>query len=355
MPYMFPVLITKGLSFAYLNRTPSLIDFNVSIEPGSIHAVVGSSGSGKSTLVSVLTGQLEASAGTIHIQGQLSGLKVLKDPIALGIRTVNRPRVLSGRTTVAEALCLDAIPTRFGLVDTKERNRRAANLLSMYGLAEVQPSDLLCSISAGKQKLIEIASVLHKSCSLLILDDPSAALTHAEAVVLYSHLAKLRFAGVAILFLTTSPEEALEVGDQVSVLREGRLVATHDPDTVFVHQLRGEMEGRDLSLESVAGKRQYGPEIVIRLDNLGIANAVDGVNLKVKRGEVFGLLGLAGAGQSEVVSAVGGAIPAHEGSLTFKSSTSVTRFTSPDQALAIGIGWIPDPSSTVSKSSRSRS
>jgi len=343
MPYLFPTLIAKGLSCSYKSSAPALVGVDLTVEPGTIHAIVGLSGAGKTTLAKILTGAIETSSGTIHIQGQLTSFRDLKDPVSKGIQVLRQVRASGGRLTVADALRLEGVPSHFGFVDTHEKNRRAAGILSNYGLPDTEPSDLMCSLSAGKQMLIEAAAILSKTSSLLILDDPGAALTNAESQALYDQIGRHRFAGSAIIWLTSRAEEALEVADIVSVLREGRMISTHDPDQVFVPQLRGEMIGRDDSHDPPIPPRVCGPETVLRVEGLNVEHSVYGLCIKVRRGEVLGLLGLSGAGQSETVNAIGGDLARQDGEIYLRASALPTRITTRDQALANGVGLISEP------------
>ena len=343
MPYLFPVLISKGLSCSYGSTAPAIQGIDLNVEPGVIRAIVGHSGAGKTTLARVLTGVIEQTAGTIHLQGQLTSFRDLKDPASKGIRLLQQVRASTGRTTVAEALRLEGVPTRFGIIDSHERTKRAASLLATFGLSEIDPSDLLCSLSAGKQLLVEAAAVLSRPTALLILDDPTAPLSNGEANLLYKQIGQLRLSGPAVIFLTSRAEEALEVGDSVSVLREGKMISTHSPDQVFVPQIMGEMLGRDISQEPRNVARQCGPETVLRVEGLNIEHAVYGLSFKVKRGEVFGLLGLSGGGQSDAVNAVGGMLPRRDGEIFLRASALPTKIGTKEQALANGIGLIPEP------------
>ncbi|MDR3689163.1 MAG: ATP-binding cassette domain-containing protein [Fimbriimonas sp.] len=343
MPYLFPVLITKDLGASYGRDASGIQGIELNIEPGTIHAVVGFSGSGKTTLANVLTGVVEHSSGTIHVNGQLTTPKELKDAAAKGIRVIHPARVSSGKMTVAEALHMEGIPSHFGLPDVKERNRRAAASLGAFGLADIDPTDLICSLPAGKQLLVSAAAAMSKPNALLILDDATSALTNSEAHILYTLLGQQRTARVAILFLTSDPEEALEVGDSVTVLRDGRQIATHDPEQVFAAQIVGEMLGRDISAEPTNVSRPCGPETVMRVEGLNVEHAVFGLSLKLRRGEVFGLLGLYGAGQSETVNAIGCALPRNDGEFYLRAASLPARIKTREQALANGIGLIAEP------------
>jgi len=343
MPFLFPTLIAKGLSFTYGSVIPAVSNVDLTIEPGAIHVILGHSGSGKTTLAKLLTGAIEQTAGSIHLNGQLTSHRDLRDPVARGIRVLSPTKATAGKSTVSEALQMDGIPTKFGLPDSKERNRRAAALLSSYGIGDVDPGELLCAVPAGKQALIQAAAVLSRTSSLLIFDDPTAAMTEAEAYGLYRQISQLGLASTALLWLTSRPEEALAVGDHVSVIRDGKILTTHNPEEVFVPQLEGEMLGWDMSKEAPPVLRLCGPESVLRVEGLTVDHAAFGVSLKVKRSEILGLLGLPGAGQSEVVNAIGGAIARQDGEIFLRGNALPAKLTTKAHAESFGIGLIPEP------------
>jgi ribose transport system ATP-binding protein len=245
---MFPVLIVKGLTFGYEPGVPFIKGADLSVEPGAIQAVVGLSGSGKTTLAQLVSGRLEPSSGTIHIQGKLTSFRDLRDNPALGIRVIDSIKCAESRDTVADALQIEGVPTRFGIKDVRELNKRALSLLTQVGMPNMDPAAPICELTAGKRKLIEVASLVSKSTSLLILDDPTACMTEAEALQLYRQLSTIAYAGAGILYFTSRAVEALQVGDCISVLREGALPSNHSPEQVFAAQIVGEMLGREVPI-----------------------------------------------------------------------------------------------------------
>jgi ribose transport system ATP-binding protein len=340
---MFPALIAKGISFGFDRAKPFLQEINVTVEPGQIHAVVGLSGAGKTVLADLLGGVTRFQSGSMHLHGQLIELKSEADATAKTIRTVKQTLDRQSKSTVAEALQMEVIPRKFGLVDMHALVDQARGQLSMFGLDDIDPKGKVCELPAGKQKLLQIASVLSKSASLLILDDPTAALTDTETGVLFQRLSQLQYAETGVLYFTSRAEEALQVGDQISVLREGRLIATHDPTTVFAPQIAGEMIGRDTSRDPIHPPRTTYPEVALRAEGICVEHCVYGLSLKVRRGEVLGLLGLQGAGQSEVVRAICGVEPRTDGEVYLRASALPSRIKSREDALASGIGYVPEP------------
>ena len=343
MPHLFPALIAKGLSQVYANGKVGLSPTDLTVDPGVIHVVVGQSGAGKTTLADLLAGVRHSPSGTIHLQGQLTTLKDEHDALVKGVRYVRQFWDLHNRQSVIDSLDLGPVPRRFGLVDTHALHERAAGHLRMAGLGEVDPKARVCDLPIGKQKLLQLAVCLAKPATLLILDDPTASLTEAESEILFGRLSQLQYAQTGILYLTTSAQEALEVGDQISVLRDGQLLTTHDPHQVFLAQIAGEMVGRDLPPISIHGKRNFGPEVSLRVEGISVGPKIVGFSLKAKRGEIVGLVGLQGAGQSEIVKAICGVEPKTDGSVFLKGAAVPSHVGTREQALASGIGFIPEP------------
>ncbi len=343
MPHLFPALIAKGLSFATPSGRVILQPTDLTISPGEIHALVGLSGAGKSVLAKILAGILSSPTGTIHVQGQLKEIHSEADAQKTGIRIVKQEVDLNPRFAVLDVLDLGPVPRRFGFVDTKAHLASAKAHLSMFGLGAVDPNAHVATLTPGQQKLLQLACCLQKSASLLILDDPASSMTEAEAKVLYDRLAQLQYAETGVLYLCDSAQEALEVGDQISVMRDGRLLATHFHEDIFVPQLAGEMVGRDNSNVPPRRRRIIGPEMILRIEAVSVDPHLLGGSLKVKRSEIFGRVGLSGAGQSEFLRAIAGAEPRTEGAVFLRGAGTPSRTATVEQSLISGLGFIPDP------------
>jgi ribose transport system ATP-binding protein len=343
MPHLFPALIAKGLSQTYGNGKVGLTATDLTIDPGIIHVVVGQSGAGKTTLADLLAGVIHSPSGSIHLQGQLTILKDEHDALQKGIRYAKQFWDVHNRQSVADSLDLGPVPRRFGLVDTYALHERASAHLKMYGLSDVDPKARVCDLPIGQQKLLQLAACLSKPATLLILDDPTASLTEIESQVLFDRLAQLQYAQTGILYLTSSAQEALEVGDQISVLRDGQLLTAHNPHEVFLPQITGEMVGRDLSQTPQKANRIYGPEVSIRIEGMSTGPRIVGFSLKAKRGEIVGLVGLQGAGQSDVLKAAAGVEPKNDGAVFMRGSAVPSHVGTRVQALISGLGFIPEP------------
>ncbi len=338
VPHLFPALIAKGLS-----RPPGLAAADITVQPGDIHAIVGHSGAGKTTLAEILAGIIQPATGTMHLQGQLTAYQSRANAEAKGVRLIPQTWDIQSQATVVDTLLMDAIPRRFGFIDTHALNDHARAMLQMVGLQDIDPKTRICELPAGKQKLVQVAGVLAKPVSLLILDDPCAALCPAEQEVLFGRLSQFQYTETGIVYCTPSAEEALQVGDEITVLREGRPIATHFPDQVFIAQVAGEMIGRDTSNDPKKRLRAYCPEVAFRVEGLCVDHCVYGLSLKVKRGEIVGLFGKYGAGQSEAVRAMAGEQHRTDGEIFLRASALPSKIKSPAEAIANGVGLVPDP------------
>ena len=268
--------------------------------------------------------------------------KDLRDAAELGIRAIGTPRVINGKETVADALRLEGLPTRFGFVDGKERLRRAKYLLESYGLAGIDPNLPLVEVSAGMQRLIEVVSVFSKTSKLLVLDNPTAPMNQREAEIFDQMLERQKVSGVGMVYLTASPDEALRIGDRITVIRDGSWISTRGPEDAFVSQLNGEMLGYDPNGLPATGPRSTGPESTLRVEGVTVGSALFSASFKVKRAEILGVVGIEGAGQSELVQAMAGAIPRQGGEIFLRGSATAAKNASIEHSLDSGLGFVPD-------------
>lgn len=353
MPHLFPALIAKGISKEFVAGRPALSNVDLTVQPGEIHAVVGHSGAGKSALAEIIAGAGRPTAGTLHLQGQLTSLQDQREAAAKGILYVPQSWDRTSRCSVAESLQLGPAPRRFGFADTHALHERARTVLDSYGLGDLDPSSPYCELPPGKQKLLQIAAVFSKTANLVVLDDPAAALSDSQTAAFVARLAQFQYAEAGVVYCTPRADEALQIGDQVSVLRDGQLIAVHSPDSAFLAQVRGEMLGRDPTQIVAPPPKQVWPEVAFRVEGICVEHCVYGVGLKVRRGEILGLAGLQGAGQSEVVCAIGGLEPKNDGEVFLHASGSPSRIRSREDAIRCGLGLVPDPHSRTADSTDS--
>ncbi|MGF1551046.1 MAG: ABC transporter ATP-binding protein [Paracoccaceae bacterium] len=293
-------------------------DVDLRVEPGSIHGIVGENGAGKSTLVSILYGFYQADAGTIEVDGRPVTIASSADAIALGIGMVHQHFMLVASFTVLENVMLGA-EGGFRLRDGRQATRAAlAGLARDYGL-DVDPDALTGELPVGLQQRVEIVKALRRGARVLILDEPTGVLTPQETDRFFDILRALRREGVAVVLITHKLREVMAVCDRVSVMRQGRMVAHRDIAETSREELASLMVGRDVALEveRVAPERGA-PALVAEglgwRDARGVARLSD-VSLAVAAGEILGVAGVAGNGQSELLDVLAGIEAVQEGRL----------------------------------------
>jgi general nucleoside transport system ATP-binding protein len=283
------------------------IDFD--LRPGEVHALLGENGAGKSTLMSILYGLYSPDEGEIRVNGELVEVDSPSKAIDLGIGMVHQHFMLVPVMTVTENIVLGQEPTSGALLDVREGSRRVKELSDRYGLA-VDPDAVIERVSVGMQQRVEILKTLYRDARILILDEPTAVLTAQETKELFEVLRALKEDGVSIVFISHKLNEVLEIADRVTVLRRGERIDTVPTEGATEESLARLMVGRDVLLR--VDKEQGKPgEPMLEVEDLHVRDdrgleAVKGVSLNVRAGEVVALAGVDGNGQLELVQAIAG-------------------------------------------------
>ncbi|WP_067674104.1 ABC transporter ATP-binding protein [Nocardia miyunensis] len=313
------------------------------VEPGEVHCLLGENGAGKSTLMNILYGLLQPDEGQILLDGKPWTCASPRAAIAAGIGMVHQHFMLVPVFTVAENLILGREPrTRFGLLDHAAARRRVLELSQRHGLP-VDPDATVADLSVGEQQRVEILKALAHEVEVLILDEPTAVLTPQETDELIEVLRAIAASGTSIIFISHKLGEVTRIADRITVIRRGAVVATVDPATPE-GELAELMVGR--SVELVVAKspaRPSGP--VLAVDGVTVVDAagsvvVDDVSFQVEAGEIVGIAGVVGNGQSELITALLGLRTPVRGSITVRGAELVGR--SPREHLDAGIGYVPE-------------
>src|SRR2546430_3704413 len=313
------------------------------VEPGEIHALLGENGAGKSTLMNILYGLLRPDEGEIVVDGQAQRFKGPGDAIAAGIGMVHQHFMLVPVFTVAENVMLGAEPTgALGVLDRAAARSRVREVSQRYGLP-VDPAAVIADLPVGVQQRVEIIKALVREVDLLILDEPTAVLTPQEIDELLDVMRALRDAGKSIVFITHKLKEVKAIADRITVVRRGAVVGTARPDA-SEDELASLMVGRTVKLtvdKAAATPRE--PVLSVRdlsvFDDRG-HEAVAGTSLEVRAGEVLGVAGVQGNGQTELVEAIMGLRPVAGGTIELAGSDLAGRSTK--QILRAGVSHIPD-------------
>jgi general nucleoside transport system ATP-binding protein len=283
------------------------IDFD--LRPGEVHALLGENGAGKSTLMSILYGLYSPDEGEIRVNGEPANIDSPSRAIELGIGMVHQHFMLVPVMTVTENIVLGEEPTHGALLDVKEGARRVKELSDRYGLA-VDPDAVIEQVSVGMQQRVEILKTLYRDARILILDEPTAVLTAQETKELFEVLKALKQDGVSIVFISHKLNEVLDISDRVTVLRRGKQIDTVPTEGATEESLARLMVGRDVLLRVEKEKGRPG-EPVLQVEDLYARDergleAVKGVSLEVRQGEIVAIAGVDGNGQLELVQAIAG-------------------------------------------------
>jgi ABC-type uncharacterized transport system ATPase subunit len=315
------------------------------VEPGEIHALLGENGAGKSTLMNVLYGLIQPDEGEILVNGEPLQIKGPADAIAAGIGMVHQHFMLVPVFTVAENVMLGAEHTRGGVagfLDRRRARREVAEVSARYNL-RVDPSAVIEDLPVGVQQRVEIVKALTRDVDLLILDEPTAVLTPQETEELLTVMRSLKAAGKSIVFITHKLKEVKAIADRITVIRRGRTVGTASPQA-SEDELAASMVGRSVNLHVVKAAREPG-EPVLTVEGLIVDDerghrAVDGVDLVVRAGEVLGIAGVQGNGQTELIEAIVGLRPVLSGTVTLGDQRIDGWSTK--KVLRAGVGYVPE-------------
>ncbi|MEQ8695956.1 MAG: ABC transporter ATP-binding protein [Bauldia litoralis] len=319
-------------------------DVNLTIRSGEILGLLGENGAGKSTLMNVLSGLYRPDEGEILIDGKPVRFEGAGDAIRAGIGMVHQHFMLVPVFTVAENVVLGVEPTgRLDHLDLKTARQQVREIGAQHGLV-VDPDAIIEEVPVGIQQRVEIIKVLFRSADVLIFDEPTAVLTPQEVEDFFGIVRSLRDAGKALVFITHKLFEILEVADRISVLRGGKIVGEGDPKTATEADLAEMMVGRPVSFTVDKAPKEPGPDL-LEIKNLKVLNdrhevAVDNVSLNVRAGEIVGIAGVQGNGQTELVEALTGLRPTVGGAITFLGE-DVTRASTRDLH-ARGIAHVPE-------------
>lgn len=321
-----------GLTKVYPPAHTALDGVDFEIRPGEVHALIGENGAGKSTLSSLIAGLRPPDAGHMTMRGSAYAPGSRHEAEALGVRIVTQELNLVGTLTVAESLFIDRMPTCFGMIDRRRMEADAREALKTVGTEEIEPAAKIESLGVGQRQLVEIAAGLSRKCKVLILDEPTAALTQPEAEALFAQIGALRARGVGMVYISHHLEEILRLADRITVLRDGRYVTSFGRGEATRDDLVRAMVGRDVAAGLV---RTSAPS---KETLLSVRN-VRGVSFDVRRGEIFGIGGLMGSGRTELLRAIFGADPSN-GEIAVKGKPA--RIRGPKDAIRAGIGLLTE-------------
>jgi ABC-type sugar transport system ATPase subunit len=333
------VLQVRGVSKSFFGY-PVLSNVGLEVSAGEVHGLVGENGAGKSTLMKILAGVYSRDSGEVLLDGKPVEFWHPVQAYAAGISTVFQEFNLLAERTVAENVYLGRELRVRGLVSPKRMNRSTRELLESLGVTSIAPTALVRDLSVAQQQIVEIAKALSYDARVISMDEPTAALADHEVELLYGIIRRLTQRGVAILYVSHRLREIFDLCDRITVLKDGELVTTVAASELDEDELVRLMVGRPLS--SFFPERLDGTVVGdLALELAGVGNtAVDEVTMQLRRGEIVGVAGLQGAGRTELLEGISGAVPFTRGTMRMDGATvSITR---PRQAIRRHIAHITE-------------
>ncbi|GAV23777.1 ABC transporter ATP-binding protein [Carboxydothermus pertinax] len=339
---MEKVLELKGIT----KRFPGLVaNDNISFDAikGEVHALVGENGAGKSTLMKIITGLYQPDEGEMYLKGQILKLSGPRDAIKKGIGMVHQHFMLISRFNVVQNIILGHENSSGGIIDFVKARKRVEELCELYDF-KLDLDAPVGDLSVGHQQRVEILKVLYRGAEILILDEPTAVLTPQEVKELFVNLIKLKQEGKTILFISHKLDEVLEISDRITVLRRGKVIGTVKAFETNKKQLAEMMVGRPVLFRLEKPEVRAG-DTILEVKNLEVKGSLDRhqlnkLSLAVRAGEIYGIAGVEGNGQRELVEAIMGLLPYDGGEILIKGKSNKGLDTKAIRE--IGVGYIPE-------------
>lgn len=309
------------------------------LEGGEIHALMGENGAGKSTLMKILTGVYTKDAGTVIVDGEEVRYKNPQEAEKAGIVFIHQELNVLFDLTVEENMFLGKeIHNRFGVCDKKAMRAQVKQILDKLGV-NIAPGEVMSNLSVGQQQMIEIAKALMVDAKVIIMDEPTAALTQSETEVLFKVVKSLREKGVSIVYISHRMEEIFELCDRITILRDGSYIATKAIKDTDMNDVVKMMIGREIGERYPQRDCKIG-DVMLDVQNLACPGVFEKVSFQVRAGEILGVSGLMGAGRTEIMQAIFGNMPHVTGKIIIDGREVQNK--SPQQAMKNGIGFITE-------------
>ncbi|MEA5004505.1 MAG: sugar ABC transporter ATP-binding protein [Christensenella sp.] len=312
------------------------VDF--SVRPGEIMALIGENGAGKSTLMNVLMGIHQPNEGEILLEGKTIENKTPREALDKGIGMVPQELNLVGDISIAENIFLGSHQKKNGVIDWEKTYEKAEEALKQLDV-EMDPRKKVSEISAAYQQLVSIARTLIAGSHIIIFDEPTASLTLNETQHLFNNIRKLKAAGKSIIIITHHLDEVEELSDRVSIMRDGKLVKVGNTADMPIDDMIFHMAGEHVE-KTAKEERKYSEEEFFAVSDFSRKKEFEDINFSVRKGEIFGVAGLVGAGRTELFSCIYGLTKRDSGSVKMEGKEIDIR--SPHEAIAMGIGLVPE-------------
>ena len=305
----------SGISKSF-GATRALRDVSLEVSPGEILALVGENGAGKSTLMKVLSGAHQPDSGEMRVDGESYKPKNPLEARNSGVAMIYQELSLAPHLTVMENILLGVEPTSGPFVKWGEIKRRASDALSQIGLGDVDPKTEVRNLSIARQQMVEIARAIALDCKVLVLDEPTSSLTRGDIEQLFALINRLKARDISVIYISHFLEEVKEISDRITILRDGQSVGSKDTENVEADEIVAMMVGREVSDLYPRSPRGSDGEVVLNVSDLSGVSKPQSASLTVRRGQVFGIAGLVGAGRTEMMRAIFGLDKVKSGQIT---------------------------------------
>lgn len=317
----------------------ALDDIHFDLRAGEVHVLLGENGAGKSTLVKILSGAYQKTAGKIHLSGKETNIRSPKHAQQSGISIIYQELNLVPHLSAAENIFLGREPMlAAGIIDRKKLLEKSRKILSDLGVS-IDVRRPVSGLGVAEQQMVEVAKALSLDAKILIMDEPTSALTEREINELFATIRKLKLQRVSIIYISHRLEELFEIGDRVTVLRDGKVVGTVDIGTTNKAELIRMMVNRELTEQFPKKKAGTGEE-VLRIEGITRDGELDNVSFSLRRGEVLGIAGLMGAGRTELARAIFGVDKLDSGKIYIRGEAKKVK--SPRSAINLGMGFLTE-------------
>jgi ribose transport system ATP-binding protein len=331
-------------SLCKVYSSPVVDSVSIAFAKGEIHALLGANGAGKSTLCKIIAGLVQPTSGTMKLANERFEPRSKLQAESAGIQIVQQELNLIPTLDVAQNLFLHRLPSRWGILQVKQMHSKARALLDAFGLQRIDTHEVVGNLGIGQQQMLEIAGNMHRTCRLLILDEPTAALSSPESELLFEKLIRAKEMGLAVIYISHRLDEVERLADRISILRDGKRMGTWARGEMDQNQMVEQMTGeysedsmRPTSTRTGAIDQQPIDRPVLSVRGFVRAPYVRGVDLDVNPGMILGIAGLVGSGRTELLRLIFGADRATGGSLCFADGSVREPFHSPQAAVKAGI------------------
>ncbi|OON94584.1 MAG: D-xylose ABC transporter ATP-binding protein [Candidatus Epulonipiscium fishelsonii] len=309
------------------------------LDSGEIHALMGENGAGKSTLMKILTGVYTCDSGEVYVDNKLVTYAHPNEAEKAGIVFIHQELNVIPDLTVEENIFLcKEITTKFGIVNRAKMKQQAQEILNKLGV-DINPTDQLSNLSVGKQQMVEIAKALMVNAKVLIMDEPTAALTIAETEILFNVIRDLKSKGVSIVYISHRMEEIFSLCDRITILRDGQYVGVKEIVNSTMQDIVKMMIGREIG-DRFPKNNNVTSEIAFEVKDLNKEKVIKNISFKVFKGEILGVSGLMGAGRTEIMQAIFGMLSINSGKIYIEDKK--VDINNPLQAKRLGIGFITE-------------